>query len=118
MRDGAGDGNRTHVASLGSWSSTIELHPQVRIYQLPDIGYCIVFVLYCQPFFHAFTQAGKTFISQPFDGSRALVCETSFADRYRVCRAAKTAMHAVPCGYPELLAYGDGMAAFVHRLVE
>ncbi len=26
---GADDGNRTRVASLGSWSSTIELHPQV-----------------------------------------------------------------------------------------
>ena len=25
--DGAGDGNRTHVSSLGSYSSTIELHP-------------------------------------------------------------------------------------------
>ena len=28
--DGAGDGNRTHVSSLGSCSSTIELHPQRR----------------------------------------------------------------------------------------
>ena len=27
---GAGDGNRTHVASLEGWSSTIELHPQSR----------------------------------------------------------------------------------------
>src|ERR1041385_7379800 len=26
--DGAGDGNRTHVSSLGSCSSTIELHPR------------------------------------------------------------------------------------------
>src|SRR5690242_6765165 len=26
-RPGAGDGNRTHVASLEGWSSTIELHP-------------------------------------------------------------------------------------------
>ena len=25
---GAGDGNRTHVASLEGWSSAIELHPQ------------------------------------------------------------------------------------------
>ena len=25
----AGDGNRTHVISLGSWSSAIELHPRV-----------------------------------------------------------------------------------------
>src|SRR5690606_23303400 len=26
--DGAGDGNRTHASSLGSCSSTIELHPR------------------------------------------------------------------------------------------
>ena len=26
--NGAGDGNRTHVASLEGWSSTIELHPR------------------------------------------------------------------------------------------
>ena len=25
---GAGDGNRTRIASLEGWSSTIELHPQ------------------------------------------------------------------------------------------
>lgn len=29
-RDGAGDGNRTHVSSLGSYSSTIELRPRCR----------------------------------------------------------------------------------------
>jgi dihydroorotase len=28
---GAGDGNRTHVASLEGWSSTIELHPRLGI---------------------------------------------------------------------------------------
>ena len=27
---GAGDGNRTHVASLEGWNSTIELHPRMR----------------------------------------------------------------------------------------
>ena len=26
---GAGDGNRTHAASLEGWNSTIELHPQI-----------------------------------------------------------------------------------------
>jgi hypothetical protein len=29
---GAGDGNRTHVCSLGSYRSTIELHPQRAVY--------------------------------------------------------------------------------------
>ncbi len=28
--DGAGEGNRTLVASLEDWSSTIELHPQPK----------------------------------------------------------------------------------------
>ena len=27
---GAGDGNRTHAASLEGWNSTIELHPHMR----------------------------------------------------------------------------------------
>ena len=27
---GAGDGNRTHAASLEGWNSTIELHPHVN----------------------------------------------------------------------------------------
>ena len=27
---GAGDGNRTHAASLEGWNSTIELHPHIR----------------------------------------------------------------------------------------
>ncbi len=29
--DGAGDGNRTHVASLEGWNSTIELHPHASM---------------------------------------------------------------------------------------
>jgi hypothetical protein len=28
-QDGAGDGNRTRIASLEGWSSTIELHPRL-----------------------------------------------------------------------------------------
>jgi hypothetical protein len=32
VESGAGDGNRTHVISLGSWSSTIELHPHARLH--------------------------------------------------------------------------------------
>src|SRR5256885_12814843 len=39
---GAGDGNRTHVSSLGSCSSTIELHPhRWRFYGPPvAVGKC------------------------------------------------------------------------------
>ena len=29
VEDGAGDGNRTHAASLEGWNSTIELHPHI-----------------------------------------------------------------------------------------
>jgi hypothetical protein len=29
MKKQADDGNRTHATSLGSWSSTIELHPRM-----------------------------------------------------------------------------------------
>ena len=29
QKNGAGDGNRTHVTSLEGWNSTIELHPQL-----------------------------------------------------------------------------------------
>ena len=56
---GAGDGNRTHVASLGSWSSTIELRPHVRTPR-PDRAYFNSFPFPCQP------------ISQRIPG----VCET------------------------------------------
>ena len=31
---GAGDGNRTHVISLEGWSSTIELHPQIKCFNI------------------------------------------------------------------------------------
>ena len=31
---GAGDGNRTHVTSLGSWSSAIELHPPASVIRI------------------------------------------------------------------------------------
>ena len=32
LQYGAGDGNRTHVASLEGWDSTIELHPQFSLW--------------------------------------------------------------------------------------
>jgi hypothetical protein len=32
----AGEGNRTLVSSLGSWRSTIELHPQTRTSDLEN----------------------------------------------------------------------------------
>ncbi len=53
---GAGDGNRTHAASLEGWNSTIELHPH-----LPYIGTASTTPVYnstisriCQIIFHCF----------------------------------------------------------------
>ena len=37
---GAGEGNRTLVLSLGSFRSTIELHPQSMFYFIPNNGIC------------------------------------------------------------------------------
>src|SRR5207302_8746817 len=37
QRTGAGDGNRTHIASLEGWSSTIELHPPVHFVLAPAL---------------------------------------------------------------------------------
>ncbi|VXA82107.1 hypothetical protein AERO8C_120513 [Aeromonas veronii] len=34
LKFGAGDGNRTHVCSLGSYRSTIELHPRQGSYYM------------------------------------------------------------------------------------
>jgi hypothetical protein len=36
---GAGDGNRTRVASLEGWNSTIELHPQPRFHNIPPAAF-------------------------------------------------------------------------------
>ncbi len=42
--DGAGDGNRTHVASLEGWNSTIELHPHTASTALTIIAKNEIFV--------------------------------------------------------------------------
>ena len=41
QRIGAGDGNRTHAASLEGWNSTIELHPQISTLLLYHV-YCFL----------------------------------------------------------------------------
>ena len=53
---GAGDGNRTHAASLEGWNSTIELHPHISL-----IGTALTTPVYnstirenCQTLFHGF----------------------------------------------------------------
>ena len=37
-KNGAGDGNRTHVTSLEGWNSTIELHPRHNVSYFNTIG--------------------------------------------------------------------------------
>ena len=44
-RNGAGDGNRTHVTSLEGWNSTIELHPRFE-----NRSYFSIASSACQPF--------------------------------------------------------------------
>ena len=33
IKNGAGDGNRTHATSLEGWDSTIELHPHKYVFR-------------------------------------------------------------------------------------
>ena len=49
---GAGDGNRTHTASLEGWNSTIELHPQNDCLNM--IAQCFDFVNTKFEFFSCF----------------------------------------------------------------
>ena len=53
---GAGDGNRTHVASLEGWNSTIELHLQYSIVSgfLNQQNNYIINITPCQYFFRFF----------------------------------------------------------------
>ena len=51
MQLGAGDGNRTHVASLEGWNSTIELHLHfIALFSIND-NYYIMLLEICQLLF-------------------------------------------------------------------
>ena len=41
QNSGAGDGNRTHAASLEGWNSTIELHPHFVAFHRRIVNACI-----------------------------------------------------------------------------
>ena len=41
---GADDGNRTHTASLGSWSSTTKLHLQIQVDYIMKQRFCQFFI--------------------------------------------------------------------------
>ena len=47
---GAGDGNRTHTASLEGWNSTIELHPHLCAVPFDICNYKLLYA-FCQYFF-------------------------------------------------------------------
>ena len=53
---GAGDGNRTHAASLEGWNSTIELHPHLSHFRAVSttLVYNSTIQKNCQIFFAAF----------------------------------------------------------------
>ena len=57
-KSGAGDGNRTHAASLEGWNSTIELHPHFLTLDYSNKVYII-----CQPI----SRVSPYFLSKFFD---------------------------------------------------
>jgi hypothetical protein len=66
-RSGAGDGNRTHVSSLGSCSSAIELHPRGRR------------TLVCSTHFGNELRAGRG-IAWKYSGTTTRVCGEDLAE--------------------------------------
>ena len=60
-KSGAGDGNRTHAASLEGWNSTIELHPHSSHFGAVSttLVYNSIKQLNCQTFFTAFLKISK-----------------------------------------------------------
>ncbi len=60
---GAGDGNRTHAASLEGWNSTIELHPHVAHFTaaLTTLVYNSTIPQNCQIFFPVFSKKNQKF---------------------------------------------------------
>src|SRR5881394_3923737 len=68
-KTGAGDGNRTRVASLEDWNSTIELHPQ-RFSSYRRLLPCQFASVYPSPCMSSLLLTGGRVIdpSQEFDG--------------------------------------------------
>ena len=69
-RNGAGDGNRTHAASLEGWNSTIELHPHIFPFDAvrTTLVYNSIIKKNCQIIFaRFFKKLGKIFICYHFD---------------------------------------------------
>ena len=68
---GAGDGNRTHAASLEGWNSTIELHPQfpktMLCYFNKTYRYCQLFLCsFCKIFYFFRAEMLFTFLVRFF----------------------------------------------------
>ena len=62
-RCGAGDGNRTHAASLEGWNSTIELHPHTSHFTVVSttLVYNSTIPLNCQTIFPCFSKKIQKF---------------------------------------------------------
>ena len=62
-KSGAGDGNRTHAASLEGWNSTIELHPHSSHFTVASttLVYNSIIKINCQIFFRTFWKKVKNF---------------------------------------------------------
>jgi hypothetical protein len=72
---GASDGNRTHVASLEGWNSTIELHPQEKTQNFISfmlqsfVSATYVIIAYCLLFVNTFFQIFSIFFGTIFGPS-------------------------------------------------
>ena len=66
-KSGAGDGNRTHAASLEGWNSTIELHPHSSHFTVVSttLVYNSIIKLNCQIFFPIFCKKVKKIFYKP-----------------------------------------------------
>ena len=64
QNSGAGDGNRTHAASLEGWNSTIELHPHLSYFHATQttLVYDSIIPKNCQTFFAYFCKKNKKII--------------------------------------------------------
>ena len=69
-KSGAGDGNRTHAASLEGWNSTIELHPHSSHFDIvpTTLVYNSTILLNCQIFFRVFCKNFHFFSKIFFSG--------------------------------------------------
>src|SRR5258706_5915136 len=94
-KTGAGDGNRTHVCSLGSCRSTIELHPQPLRDSTREVGFKVAADCaigksipageYCS----CRRNSPRVFVHHPFSSAPPLFCNAPQISAKRINASAK-----------------------------